>query len=223
MSGPSPTSRSVTALRMRVLLTLIGGAGVALAVGVGCAMNFNGGGPATATGASVEALMVVDPPRESPLVAATADAKPTVTPIDETGFEDVIEPDAPRVEMKKPVTPIAPAMFDGRPLRQARTMRMLVTAYSPDEKSCGKWAKYKTTASGFSVWTNGMKLVAADTKVLPFHSIVSIPGYDNAKPVPVLDRGGKIKGNHLDVLFATDEAAKKWGAKWLNVTIWEYE
>jgi 3D (Asp-Asp-Asp) domain-containing protein len=98
---------------------------------------------------------------------------------------------------------------------------MLTTAYSPDEKSCGKWAD-GYTASGYSVWTNGMKLVAADTSILPFGSIVTIPGYHQGRPVPVLDRGGKIKGNHLDLLYPTHKAALKWGAQWLTVDVWEY-
>ncbi len=112
-------------------------------------------------------------------------------------------------------------MFDGRPLRKVRTIRMLVTAYSPDERSCGKWAD-GITASGYSVWTNGMKLVAADTKVLPFHSIITVPGYNDGRPVPVLDRGGAIKGNRLDVLMPTHEIALQWGVKRLDVDVWEY-
>lgn len=111
--------------------------------------------------------------------------------------------------------------FNGRPIRVARTIRMHVTAYSPDERSCGKWAD-GITASGASVWTNGMKLVAADTRLLPFGSIVSVPGYHGGKPVPVLDRGGAIKGHRLDVLYPTHEIARRWGNQWLQVTVWEY-
>ncbi len=110
---------------------------------------------------------------------------------------------------------------DGRPIRPSRTMRMLVTAYSPDARSCGLSAD-GITASGFSVWTNGMKMVAADTRLLPFGTLVSVPGYDAAAPVPVLDRGGKIKGRRLDLLFPAHEAARRWGKRWLDVTIWEY-
>ncbi len=112
-------------------------------------------------------------------------------------------------------------MFDGRPLRRVRQMTMLTTAYSPDARSCGKWAD-GYTASGYSVWTNGMKLVAADTKVLPFGALVSIPGYNGGRPVPVLDRGGKIKGNRLDLLYPTHEIARQWGAQRLTVDVWEY-
>lgn len=115
----------------------------------------------------------------------------------------------------------AAAMFNGRPLRKVRQLDMKVTAYSPDERSCGIWAD-GITASGFSVWTNGMKLVAADTRLLPFGSIVSIPGYNGGRPVPVLDRGGAIKGHRLDVLYPTHEIALQWGVQNLNVTVWEY-
>lgn len=115
----------------------------------------------------------------------------------------------------------AVVMFNGRPLRRVRQMTMLTTAYSPDEKSCGKWAD-GYTASGYSVWTNGMKLVAADTHLLPFGTIVTIPGYNNGKPVQVLDRGGKIKGRHLDLLYPTHKRALQWGAQRLVVDVWEY-
>ena len=67
-----------------------------------------------------------------------------------------------------------------------------------------------------------MRLVAADTTLLPFGSMLSIPGYDDAMIVPVLDRGGAITGNHLDVLFPTHEQALQWGVQHLDVTIWEY-
>lgn len=111
--------------------------------------------------------------------------------------------------------------FDGRPLQPAKTYRMLVTAYSPDEQSCGIWAD-GITASGYSVWTNGMKLVAADTSLLPFGTIVTIPGYNGGRPVQVLDRGGRIKGHRLDVLYPTHNRALQWGAQRLDVTVWEY-
>ena len=111
--------------------------------------------------------------------------------------------------------------FNGRPVRPARTVRMLVTAYSPDAQSCGEFAD-GITASGYSVKTNGMSLVAADTTRLPFGTMLSIPGYDDGYIVPVLDRGGAIKGDHLDALFPTHEEALQWGVQYLDVTIWEY-
>ena len=111
--------------------------------------------------------------------------------------------------------------FNGRPVRAVRTIRMIVTAYSPDAQSCGEFAD-GITASGYSVKTNGMKFVAADTSMLPFGTMLSIPGYDDGFVVPVLDRGGAIKGNHLDALFPTHEEALQWGVRHLDVTVWEY-
>ncbi len=111
--------------------------------------------------------------------------------------------------------------FNGRPVRPVKTITFLVTAYSPDARSCGTSAD-GITASGYSVWTNGFKSVAADPRILPLGSLVSVPGYDDGNVVPVLDTGGKIKGNRLDLLYPTHEVAKQWGAQRLKVVIWEY-
>lgn len=124
-------------------------------------------------------------------------------------------------ELMPEIEPTAVRWFNGRPVRPGKTMWMKVTGYSPDERSCGKFADGKT-ATLHSVWTNGMKLVAADTTVLPFGSMVSIPGYDSDDIVPVLDRGGAIKGSRLDLLFPTHKAARQWGVRNLPVTVWEY-
>jgi 3D (Asp-Asp-Asp) domain-containing protein len=111
--------------------------------------------------------------------------------------------------------------YNGRPIRPVRIERMRVTAYSPDERSCGKSAD-GITASGYSVSTNGGFLVAADPTVLPLGSLVSVPGYDFGDVVPVLDVGGAIKGARLDVLFPTHDQAMHWGVQMLDVTVWEY-
>jgi len=111
--------------------------------------------------------------------------------------------------------------FDGRACRPAKTLWMTVTAYSPDHRSCGDWAD-GYTASMKSVWTNAMKLVAADRRVLPIGSIISVPGYSNDEIVPVLDVGGAIKGARLDVLYPSHSIALKWGVQTLPVTVWEY-
>lgn len=148
------------------------------------------------------------PPRPSIIPRSPASASP-------------FEPAPARGTPPTPPPPTAEATFDHRPLRHARTIRMRVTAYSPDARSCGKWADGQT-ASGYSVWTNGMRLVAADTDVLPFGSVISIPGYHDGEPVPVLDRGGAIRGRRLDVLFPTHERALQWGVRDVDVTVWAY-
>jgi 3D (Asp-Asp-Asp) domain-containing protein len=112
--------------------------------------------------------------------------------------------------------------FDGRRVVPVRTIWMRVTAYSPDARSCGKWADGQT-ATLHSVWTNAMRLVAADPKVLPYGSLLSVPGYADGEVVPVLDCGGAIKGNRLDVLMPTHEIARRWGKRDIPVTVWAYE
>jgi 3D (Asp-Asp-Asp) domain-containing protein len=119
--------------------------------------------------------------------------------------------------------------FDGRPAKPARVQWMTVTAYSPDERSCGDSAD-GVTATLHCVTTNGGLLVAADPKVLPYGSMLTIPGYgagigtqgEEPAIVPVLDCGGAIKGYRLDVLFPTHEEAMRWGVQHLPVTVWEY-
>ncbi|MBX2852381.1 MAG: 3D domain-containing protein [Phycisphaeraceae bacterium] len=111
-------------------------------------------------------------------------------------------------------------VFDHKPIRPVKTRTMKTTAYSPDERSCGKWAD-GITASGKSVWMNGGRLVAAD-RAIPYGTIMTIPGYNYGKPVQVWDRGGKIKGNRLDLLYPTHEIAMQWGVQDLPVVFWEF-
>lgn len=117
--------------------------------------------------------------------------------------------------------PIETRWFDGRPVRPARVMWMTVTGYSPDSRSCGEFADGQT-ATLHSVWTNGMKIVAADTDVLGYGSMLTVPGYGNESIVPVLDCGGAIKGSRLDVLFPTHQQAMQWGVRQLPIVVWEY-
>lgn len=111
--------------------------------------------------------------------------------------------------------------FDGRPVRPARIMTMVVTAYSPDAKSCGRYAD-GMTATLHSVATNGFALVAADPTILRYGAMLTVPGYDQNRIVPVLDCGSDIKGRRLDVIFPTDAQARKWGRQTLKVVVWEY-
>ena len=93
---------------------------------------------------------------------------------------------------------------------------MRVTAYCPCPKCCGKYSD-GVTACGHEIQP-GDTFVAADRRY-PFRTEMLIPGYSNSRPVKVLDRGGAIKGNRLDVFFATHEEALKWGVKYLEVNV----
>ena len=89
-----------------------------------------------------------------------------------------------------------------------------VTAYCPCSKCCGRFAD-GITASGH-ILREGDKIVAAPIEI-PFNTILNIPEYGIAL---VLDRGGAIKGNRLDVFFSTHEEALEWGVKTLKVKIY---
>lgn len=176
-----------------------------------------GGGP------SLVALSGEQPthvPQQRPLELAITD------PLTEPPQGGDPEPDA---EAESPSAAPAPELindlsvryFNGRPIRPVRTVWMTVTAYSPDERSCAGSAD-NITSSLHHVETNAHRLVAADTRILPLGSMITVPGYDDGRIVPVLDRGGKIKGMRLDVLFPTHEQARRWGVKRLAVTVWDY-
>lgn len=106
-----------------------------------------------------------------------------------------------------PVAPDKPRSFV--------TKRMRVTAYCPCEKCCGKFSD-GITASGKAVTYNGGKFVAAPPS-FPFGTVMDIPGYGR---VEVMDRGGKIKGDRLDVFFPTHQEALNWGVQHLEVQIY---
>lgn len=102
---------------------------------------------------------------------------------------------------------------------RTETVWMEVTAYCPCEKCCGEDAQ-GVTASGKPVSYNRGKFVAADTDLLPFGTRLSIPGYNGGQQVEVIDRGGAIRGQRLDVYFPSHAVAKKWGRRWVPVVVY---
>jgi 3D (Asp-Asp-Asp) domain-containing protein len=99
-----------------------------------------------------------------------------------------------------------------------RVILMEVTAYCPCTKCCGPEAQ-GLTASGKPVSYNDGLFVAADTKKLPFGTKLSIPGYGDGRAVEVIDRGGAIKGDKLDVFFPSHDEALQWGRQKVAVTV----
>jgi len=93
---------------------------------------------------------------------------------------------------------------------------MEVTAYCPCEKCCGNYAD-GITASGYKI-QYGDRFVAAP-KMIPFGTEIIISGYNNNKPVKILDRGGAIKVGRLDVYFDSHKEALKWGRQY-HVEVW---
>ena len=103
---------------------------------------------------------------------------------------------------------------------RTRVIKMEVTAYCACVKCCGPAAQ-GITASGKLVSYNGGRFVAADTSVLPFGTKLVIPGYAGEERVEVIDRGGAIKGNKLDLYFDSHDEALEWGRQMLEVTVIE--
>jgi 3D (Asp-Asp-Asp) domain-containing protein len=97
-----------------------------------------------------------------------------------------------------------------------QSIQMRITAYCPCPKCCGQYSD-GVTACGYKIQP-GDTFVAADIRY-PFGTEMLIPGYSNSQPVQVLDRGGAIKGNRLDVFFATHQEALEWGVKYLEVKV----
>jgi len=106
-------------------------------------------------------------------------------------------------------------LFGCQPEPQSTTKEFIVTAYCPCSKCCAPYDD-DITASGHVIQP-GDKLIAAP-KIIPFGTLIDIPGY--GEKVPVLDRGGAIKGNRLDVLFDTHQEALIWGRKKLKCVIY---
>lgn len=168
----------------------------------------------SAAPANSAAIVPVSAPRAGATEpAATEPAATNPAPFEVVAIEAVTE--------SSPEHSLSTRWFDGRPVRPARVMVMRVTGYSPDHRSCGEFADGQT-ATLHSVWTNAMQLVAADPTVLPYGTMITVPGYAGEEIVPVLDCGGAIKGARLDLLFPTHETALKWGVQDLRVVIWEY-
>jgi len=100
-----------------------------------------------------------------------------------------------------------------------RIIKMKVTAYCPCKKCCGKYADGKTSTNRNAWTTLG---VAADPKLLPYGTKLKIPGVGIRE---VDDTGGAMRRSaekgiyHIDVRFHDHEEAKKFGVKWLDVTV----
>lgn len=175
---------------------------------------------AFAAGAAIVVLSAVlaKEAGSAPVLASVESSKESS--VTQVAFTPEADQQAP-IEIEAPTYTEDTRWFDGRPVRPARTIEMLVTAYSPHAASCGQFADGQT-ATLHSVNTNAGQLVAADTSVLPYGSMLTIDGYASQEIVPVLDCGGAIKGNRLDLLFPTHEEAIAWGVRRIEVVVWEY-
>lgn len=109
---------------------------------------------------------------------------------------------------------------------------LLTTGYCPCRECCG----WRRNWLGRPVYTGGPRAgqrkqvgvtasgtrarhgtVAADAARYPFGTVVYVPGYGYGR---VEDRGGAIKGDHIDLFFSRHDDALSWGRRYRQVRIW---
>ncbi|WP_285768230.1 3D domain-containing protein [Peribacillus sp. SI8-4] len=97
---------------------------------------------------------------------------------------------------------------------------VLATGYTAGYESTGKNPEspsYGITYSGVKVKRDVFSTIAADLAVFPLGTILWIPGYGYGV---VADKGGAIKGNHLDLYYETvQDVYDNWGKKTLEVYV----
>lgn len=91
-----------------------------------------------------------------------------------------------------------------------------VSGFCKERCCCGRFADGVT--AGGHVIAAGDRFCAAPPEI-PFGTMLKIPGYNEARAVPVLDRGGAVKGQRLDVYFETHAEALAWGVRILEVKV----
>lgn len=78
----------------------------------------------------------------------------------------------------------------------------------------GHYKKVGYTASGTEARSGS---IAADTALFPFGTVMFVPGYGYGR---VEDRGGDIRGWHIDCFFDAHADAKEWGKSRRYVDVW---
>lgn len=111
-------------------------------------------------------------------------------------------------------------------------VRLETTGYCPCQQCCGwkrNWYGKPVYAYGprkgqrkqVGITANGRPAkhgtIAADTSVFPFGTVMYVPGYGYGV---VEDRGGAIKGRHIDLYFTHHDTAMEWGRQWKEVKVW---
>lgn len=109
---------------------------------------------------------------------------------------------------------------------------VITTGYCPCSECCGwkrNWIGMPVYASGpnkgkrkiIGQTASGSRArpgtIAADTSVFPFGTIIYVPGYGYGR---VEDRGGDIRGYHIDLFYRTHTEAQAHGRKRMKVRVW---
>ena len=98
-----------------------------------------------------------------------------------------------------------------------------ITAYCSCRECCGKYADNRPLDKNGNEIVYGAACIelkqgvsiAADTSLFPFGTELVIDGHKYI----VQDRGGSIKGKHIDIYFSDHQAANEFGVQYKNVYI----
>lgn len=120
---------------------------------------------------------------------------------------------------------------------EEREIRVLVTAYCPCKKCCGRHADGKTS-TGKRVYDRRKHPImpncwgiAAANGVFKKGTRIIVPGYNPSRYYPedyawpVDDHGDAMEDSlakgviHIDLRFIHHDSAVKWGRKWVTVTV----
>ena len=101
---------------------------------------------------------------------------------------------------------VKPIQVASRGNETGKEIYVIATAYTANCNGCSG-----TTATGINLHANpNAKVIAVDPSVIPLGTKVYVEGYGYAVAA---DTGGAIKGNKIDVFFASKAEAYRWGEK----------
>lgn len=103
---------------------------------------------------------------------------------------------------------------DGSSVYRGKTLTMVATAYDP----CYECNYPYYGAPSYIGLPLAKGIIAVDPNVIPMGSRLYVEGYGEGIAA---DQGGAIKGNRIDLCFATHQQALNYGMKTVKVTILE--
>jgi 3D (Asp-Asp-Asp) domain-containing protein len=102
-----------------------------------------------------------------------------------------------------------------------RTILAKVTAYCPCERCCRRMTGITSTQT--NAWQPGIAVAPA---VIPYGSVIYVPGYDRSTWVVADDTGSAMRRSwrndnevHVDVRMTYHWQAREWGTQYLNIIV----
>lgn len=94
------------------------------------------------------------------------------------------------------------------------------TAYGPDCYGCSGITANGTDIRNGNIYSGGYRVIAADPRVIPMNSIVKITySSGQTEMAKVCDTGGAIKGNIIDIAFASEAETPAFGRQQVQIEL----